>query len=553
MKPSEISKVLNSACELLKDQEHQQLVKDAHLTCQQLVNPHFGIAVLAPFNFGKSTLINALLGSEIMPTKMVRTTGSVIKVKYGKTLTSVITLESGEVIKSSDTKILKEFAVLNRKGQRREDVISIEVTYPHNLLKGGIELFDLPGTNDQEAQNALVRDQLLKVDLIIQVLNARQPFTLLEQETLRKWLDVRGIKTVVFALNRLNELENRKDRNEVFNDAYSTVKLFQPDLPQGIKELYRVDALPAIRAKQEGNVWKSIASGIVTFEAALFTIISLHKKIVDQTRLQRVIAVADQIEPILRKQADRMVEEISIAENARKTAIEIGKKREAFFRDELIKKVDAYRRWLSLDTLLGSYQTDAAQALESNQFYKWQSGKFQPAILSYVQVIENWVNQSCEEFQTQPPEGIKNSLPSAPRVSLPQRQERNVWQWAGDIFNRGENRRRLDGEYERKKWQAYKNSIYKYFSEFSRDATAYLNKYEKNAESSITFSIPLEDTVVIQKQHTLKTLNSLLDQIKSIKSLEGKVNTQDFFCLERLKVLNFFWKNYFLFLLKIPM
>jgi predicted GTPase len=196
------SNTLKTACQFLDPQEHQQLIKDVELVCEQLVNPNFRIAVLAPFNFGKSTLINALLGQDIMPVKMVRTTGTVIRIKYGKTLTTIITLKSGEIIRSNDTEILKEFSVLNRKGQRREDVSSVEVLYPHFLLKNGVELLDLPGTNDREAQDILVRDQLLQVDLVIQILNARQPFTQGEQDTLNQWLIERGIKTVIFVLNR---------------------------------------------------------------------------------------------------------------------------------------------------------------------------------------------------------------------------------------------------------------------------------------------------------------------------------------------------------------
>lgn len=550
MKPVEISQALKDACEFLKDQEHQQIVNDANLAGQQLINPHFGIAVLAPFNFGKSTLINALLGNEIMPTKMVRTTGTVIKVRYGETVTTTVTLQSGEVIETSDTEILKKFAVLDRKGQRREDVVSVEVTHPHNLLKDGIELFDLPGTNDQEAQNSLVRDQLLKVDLIIQVLNARQPFTLWEQETLRQWLDGRGIKTVVFVLNRLNELDNRKDRDEVFEEVYSNVQHFNPDLPPGIKSLYRVDALPAVRAKQNRHYWQLITSGIVEFEAALFTIIPFHKAMVEQTRLMRVIAVADQMEPVLQQQVTRLSEEMAAAAAERNKVIETGRAREKFLRSELKKKVETYRKWLSTDTVVGSFQTDAAQALESNRFSDWQSNKFQPAISSYVQGIENWVQQACCEFKTKPPNSLNTSLPNVPSISLPHRPERTTRQWVGDIFSGGANRKRLDEEYEKKKWRAYKDASYKYLSEFSRNASISLNKYEKTAESSIIFSAPLEDENVLQKQHELKTLNSLLNKIKSIESLEVNLSTQNFNASKKFKVIELFWRNYFSFFLR---
>jgi Dynamin family len=537
-----ISESLKAASQFLDSQDHHQLVKDVELVCQQLVNPNFGIAVLAPFNFGKSTLINALLGKEIMPVKMVRTTGTVIRIKYGKTLTTTITLKSGEVIRSSDTEILKEFAVLNLKGQRREDVVSVEVLYPHDLLKNGVEILDLPGTNDREEQDALVRDQLLQVDLVIQILNARQPFTLNEQETLTQWLDCRGIKTVVFVLNRLNELETLDDKNEVYNDVRSTTDLFNSDLPQGLKNLYHVDALPALKAKQERNSWQVLKSGIMTFEATLFTITSLQKT--NTTRLARVIALATKVKAILQKRADDLTIEIKNAEIIRNIAIEEGKNREVFLKEELKRRVEVYRNWLSLNTLVASYQLDAGQALEIGQFGDWQNSKFHSTILSYTQTIEKWVNQSCNEFQRQHPNSIKILFPSYPDASLPKRQDRNAGQWIGDLFSSRANRKKLDKEYERKKWQAYKDAAYNYFSVFSKNALSSLNEYEKNAELLIIFPIPRELPNTIRKRNDLRSINSVLSAIQHIELQRNTTNIHRFKYLEHLKVFLIFWKNW---------
>jgi GTPase Era involved in 16S rRNA processing len=333
------SNTLKTACQFLDPQEHQQLIKDVELVCEQLVDPNFRVAVLAPFNFGKSTLINALLGQNIMPVKMIRTTGIAIRIKYGKTLTTIITLKSGEIIRSNDTEILKEFAVLNKKGQRREDVDSVEVLCPHFLLKNGVELLDLPGTNDREAQDILVRDQLLQVDLVIQILNARQPFTQGEQDTLNQWLIERGIKTVIFVLNRMNQIENKKDKSEIYDDVVSTIKFFKPDLPEGLKKLYCVDALPALEAKQNKKKWNVFKSGIIDFEVSLLTIISLYKKRTSQTRLLRVITMASKVKSILHKQAKDLAMEISNAENIRNLAIEKGKQQEKSLKEEFKKRV----------------------------------------------------------------------------------------------------------------------------------------------------------------------------------------------------------------------
>lgn len=544
-----ISKSLQAACQFIDAQENQQLIKDVELACQQLVNPHFGIAVVAPFNFGKSTLINALLGKEIMPTKMIRTTGTLISVKYGKTLTIVITFTSGKVIRSNDGKVLKKFTVLNRQGKPREDVVSVEVFYPHKLLKNGVELFDLPGTNDREEQDILIRNQLLQVDLVIQILNARQPFTQGEKETLNKWLLNRGIKTIIFVLNRMNELESKNDQDEVYNDVYSTINTFESDLPKGVKKLYRVDALPALKAQQERNILKMITSGIISFESTLLTIISLQKERINQTRLFRVISIASQVKSVLQKEANNLLKEIRDAEYVRNVAIEKGRQREEYLREEFKRRVRAYGNWLSLDMLLGSYQEKVALALETGSFNNWQDSQFKSSILNYTESIEKWANQSCDEFQKGRPNRIKISFPSYPHVSLPQLQETDFGQWFGDVFNGGENQRRLDKEYERKKWLAYKSAAYNYLHKFRTATLAFLNEYEKTVELLIVFTVPPESFTVIQKRSCLKVLNNLLNAIYSIESLKITTNIQRLNLGKDFIFFILFCKNCFLMLI----
>jgi tRNA U34 5-carboxymethylaminomethyl modifying GTPase MnmE/TrmE len=46
---------------------NSQLHQDVNYICDYLVNPNFQIAVFAPFNHGKSTLLNAMLGNRTLP------------------------------------------------------------------------------------------------------------------------------------------------------------------------------------------------------------------------------------------------------------------------------------------------------------------------------------------------------------------------------------------------------------------------------------------------------------------------------------------------------
>ena len=197
----------------------------------------------------------------------------------------------------------------------------------------------------------------------------------------------------------MNELESKNDKDEVYNDVYSTINTFESDLPKGVKKLYRVDALPALKAQQERNILKMITSGIISFESTLLTIISLQKERINQTRLFRVISIASQVKSVLQKKANNLIKEIRDAEYIRNVAIEKGKQREEYLREEFKIRVKTYSNWLSLDMLLGSYQEKVAQALETRCFNNWQDSQFKSTILNYTQSIEKWANQSCDEFQ----------------------------------------------------------------------------------------------------------------------------------------------------------
>ena len=44
---------------------------------------YLSLLAFAPFNYGKSTLLNALLGEKTLPIDLIPTTGAAIYVKYG--------------------------------------------------------------------------------------------------------------------------------------------------------------------------------------------------------------------------------------------------------------------------------------------------------------------------------------------------------------------------------------------------------------------------------------------------------------------------------------
>jgi GTPase SAR1 family protein len=510
--------ILEADSSFLSIQANRQLVKDAKLAAQKLDDPAFRIAILAPFNFGKSTLLNALLGNEILPTKITRSTGTAIKIRYGEEINIAVGFTSGKQISSGNPEILKEFATLDRKGYQRNDVVSVEVLIPHPLLKKGVEILDLPGTNDKPEQDSLVRDQLLKVDLVIQVLNAKQPFTLQEQENLRQWLADRGIQTVVFVVNWLNQLESDNDRREVFDEIYSITENFRSDLPVGLTNLYRVDALPAFKARRRGDIVNIYQSGLANFEASIYTIIQFQKQETYRTRLLCLTAITTKIRQEIEAKKVALLAEIKIAEAQRDAEINSGKQREHFLKDGFVNSILSCQTWLSLKTLLILYQDAAAFALRQSDFESWQSNQLKLDIDKYINSINAWVELACEEFNKTPPSLLSIPLSSRPRLSLPTPKELGFGQKFSDFFTGGKHNQRLQSQYDAEIKQAHKDAIRNYLSEFSRQSSHVLTSYQQQIEPLIKFPIPLESPNTLRNRSHLKSLINFIENLELASS-----------------------------------
>src|SRR5689334_20878102 len=103
---------LKSASALLNLERKSQLHQDVIAICNYLMNPNFRIAVFGPFNHGKSTLLNAILGNRTLPIDLIPTTGAAITVKYGCDVRTRIMLVDGTEIYRSGTEVLQQFAIL---------------------------------------------------------------------------------------------------------------------------------------------------------------------------------------------------------------------------------------------------------------------------------------------------------------------------------------------------------------------------------------------------------------------------------------------------------
>ncbi|BAY36566.1 heat shock protein DnaJ-like protein [Nostoc sp. NIES-2111] len=544
---------LKSASGLLELERTSKLYRDVMSVCDYLVNPNFRIAVFGPFNYGKSTLLNAMLGSRTLPIDLIPTTGAAITVKYGSSVRSRIMLVDGTEVYRSGTEVLQQFAILDGNRQMRQDVASVEVFCPHPFLETGVEFVDLPGTNDREEQDNLVKEQLLSADLVVQLLDARKLMTLGERENLRDWLLDRGIKTVIFVANFINLLEP-EEQQQVQNRLRFVAESFRAELPPGFSNLYRVDALPALRARLKGDVAAASSSGLATFEAALQNVVGILQQNRGGVRLPRVQAIASQIQLSLKYKIDPLVNEIKSINDKHNAKFEIKQKAQDLIGRGFSASVKELYNCLLLPNLLAKYQSDAAVALAENNFKSWQTNKLKKDLQDLQLAIVKWLYQAYDFFQEERPEDLSIPFPSEPSITLPPKPENSdTWSEPGSIAVGGgigwllggpvgaavvgsisyllnKNVQKQDDDFVQ---ESYHQQVAKlcitatedYFSQLSNQGLSILAAYERQADRVICFKVSQEPQEITKKREELQELQKGFNQL--INELEKlKINSQ---------------------------
>jgi len=137
---------------------------------RRLARGRLCVVVLGETRHGKSSLINALIGHDALPTGITPTTRQSVRIRIGGRAGWYRTPATGRRV-SLDR---QEFASLVR-AKTRAPGSALEFVCVRAELPSSIELIDTPGINDLERfGEAVSRGQLARADLLILVLDATQ-------------------------------------------------------------------------------------------------------------------------------------------------------------------------------------------------------------------------------------------------------------------------------------------------------------------------------------------------------------------------------------------
>ncbi len=224
--------------------DREELSARAERLADRVARGRFNVSVLGEFKRGKSTLVNALLGLDLMPTGVLPLTAVATEVVYGPPGATVVHVDGST--EEIDLSRLSDYVTEAGNPANERQVRRVEARVPADLLRPGIVLVDTPGIGSVFRHDEAAARALLEADGAILVLSADAPLSEEERKLLVALSDRRS--PTFFVLNRADHLSQAELDN---------VTLFVSDAlaaELGRKErLWRVSARAALGARIVGE------------------------------------------------------------------------------------------------------------------------------------------------------------------------------------------------------------------------------------------------------------------------------------------------------------
>ena len=217
-----------------QDLQTEELRRQFH----RVIESEFEVSVIATMSSGKSTLINALLGKELMPSKNEACTATVAHIKDVDGLdgfSAICRDENGEIVERNDNLTLESMSRYNEDSKIVD--IDIEGDIPFVSSQNiQLILLDTPGPNNSRTEEHKKRTyRVIKSDnmpMVIYIMNTSQLFTNDDEtlfssvaEAMNSHHGKQARDRFLFVINRIDDLDPQKESvNTIINKARDYLK-----------------------------------------------------------------------------------------------------------------------------------------------------------------------------------------------------------------------------------------------------------------------------------------------------------------------------------------
>lgn len=251
-------------------QQLQTLQKD-------IDNDFFTVVVLGEFKRGKSTFVNALLGTKLLPMDVLPETATINAIMYSEKPRLSVLYRDGRKVKGEVSyDYMKQFSA-GSGSSALKNISYIKIGYPCELLKNRIVLVDTPGVSDLNEQRSEITYRFVpKANAILFLLDANSPLKGTEKDFIEEKLLPLGIENILFLLNKYDSVDDEEEENfldDVKNRILRAFNITERDATLKNITLYPISAKQALQGIERNNPNLIKMSGLETIINKLRTML----------------------------------------------------------------------------------------------------------------------------------------------------------------------------------------------------------------------------------------------------------------------------------------
>lgn len=244
--------------------ESSEGIESCQALLVKLAEDRFNLAVVGQFKRGKSSLMNAVIGRDVLPTGLLPLTSAITTLCYGPQSRALLRRRGWTITQEIPLEQLADYVTERGNPGNEKGLIEAQVDLPERFLRRGLHFIDTPGIGSARQENTATTYEFLpEADAVIFVTSVEAPLSASEEDFLR---DIRAQVCRLFVVVNKVDLIAGEERGEVLD--YIRVRVEQA-LGVSDLRLYPVSARQELAAKLSHDDESLAQSGLIGLEGAL--------------------------------------------------------------------------------------------------------------------------------------------------------------------------------------------------------------------------------------------------------------------------------------------
>ena len=239
----------------------------------RLAEDRFNLVLVGRFSRGKTSLMNAILGMDRLPTGIIPLTSVITSVAYGSVERVRLRFTKSFMDEDVPLASLPQYVTQQGNPGNAKGIKEAEVQLPAEILRRGFYFVDTPGLGSAIEENTRTTESYLpEADAFLLVTSFDSP---LSGEELRFLREVSSSSRRVFVVLNKQDTVNDEERSEAL--VYVRRKL-DATFEQNSPKIFSISARHALEAKQARDSRRLEASGILVLEQELVDFLLTQKR-----------------------------------------------------------------------------------------------------------------------------------------------------------------------------------------------------------------------------------------------------------------------------------